>query len=986
MLQRIGGVLAVVATVVVLWSPGTAAAVVPGGDAAVDDADLVVTASALVRDQPRRHVTTTTSRPLRERAWQQFVARGGTWQASWDAATKVPSRIWGSGIAAPGSSASADVAAAWARAVLAAHLDLLAPGAAIADFVVVSNQLAGDVRVVGLAQRHGGLRVIGGQVSFRFKNDRLFVIGSEALPDVRVAAPRRAGSAAQRSALAVRARDATVRDLGLAAATVVSSGAPAILPLVGDSAVLGFRVVTPVDVDGGAAGRWTVYAGDDGEPVARAPLRQYATGTLYYDAITRYPGTPRFKVPARKARITVNGLAMTADADGVVTWSPDATAAVLTTATGETVAVVNKSGVAAGAELTLAPGSETLWTDESALVDAQIQGFVHTLIAKDYVRSHLADLEFLAQPLVVNVNLDDECNAYYDGESINFFRSSDRCQNTALLADVIYHEFGHALHHAALVEGVGRMDGALSEGMADFLAASITDDPGMGRGFFRDDEALRHIDEPTTEAIWPRDIGEIHTTGIIFAGTMWDLRKAFIAELGDEAGVALVNRLYLAAIRTSTNIPSTLIEILAADDDDGDLTNGTPHECTIKSVFMKHGMHTTTGVIDTVGAISGTPATTVPVRLEVAGLSASCPDDQITGVTLHWRPREASSIEPGTSTMTFADGAWTGQVVLPPESNVLLYRVGVHLAGGTEVSFPDNRGYPYYELYNGELTELYCTDFEVDPFTQGWTHGGDPVEADIWQWGPPGGGAAGDPATALSGTSIIGTNLRDRDGTYGWEGLPWSMWMRLPTIDVGQWSDVRIQFGRWLTVEDAYFDQAKVMVDGELAWQNFNSNLGDSSSTHHQDLQWVFADIPVTPHIRDRFADIEFRIDTDRGLAFGGWNIDDLCIVANVHSVCGDGQITGGEQCDDGAANADVADACRSICRAPDCGDGILDRSEQCDDGNRLGGDTCTPRCVHSDFEDHCECSSRRPHPGALIPLGLAVLFLLRRRRPRALP
>src|SRR5687767_3895480 len=44
-------------------------------------------------------------------AWSHFVAqRGGTWQAAWDAATGVPTRIWGSGIPAPGATAHADVA------------------------------------------------------------------------------------------------------------------------------------------------------------------------------------------------------------------------------------------------------------------------------------------------------------------------------------------------------------------------------------------------------------------------------------------------------------------------------------------------------------------------------------------------------------------------------------------------------------------------------------------------------------------------------------------------------------------------------------------------------------------------------------------------------------------------------------------------------------------------------------------------------------
>src|SRR5262245_3762358 len=73
-------------------------------------------------------------------AWGGFVARhGGTWHAAWDAATGVPTRIWGSGIAVPGSVAHADVAERFARQMLADQIGLLAPGASAADFQLVSN-------------------------------------------------------------------------------------------------------------------------------------------------------------------------------------------------------------------------------------------------------------------------------------------------------------------------------------------------------------------------------------------------------------------------------------------------------------------------------------------------------------------------------------------------------------------------------------------------------------------------------------------------------------------------------------------------------------------------------------------------------------------------------------------------------------------------------------------------------------------------------
>lgn len=72
--------------------------------------------------------------------------------------------------------------------------------------------------------------------------------------------------------------------------------------------------------------------------------------------------------------------------------------------------------------------------------------------------------------------------------------------------------------------------------------------------------------------------------------------------------------------------------------------------------------------------------------------------------------------------------------------------------------------------------------------------------------------------------------------------------------------------------------------------------------------------------------------------------------------VCGDGIPVPGEQCDDGAANADAYGACRPDCTlGPYCGDGILNGSETCDDGENTtpygGPDTgCSPGCVSPPF------------------------------------
>jgi cysteine-rich repeat protein len=60
-------------------------------------------------------------------------------------------------------------------------------------------------------------------------------------------------------------------------------------------------------------------------------------------------------------------------------------------------------------------------------------------------------------------------------------------------------------------------------------------------------------------------------------------------------------------------------------------------------------------------------------------------------------------------------------------------------------------------------------------------------------------------------------------------------------------------------------------------------------------------------------------------------------------TVCGNGVLEPGEQCDDG--NQRDGDGCDSTCKLPRCGNGLLDPGEQCDDGNQIGGDGCSPAC-----------------------------------------
>jgi MYXO-CTERM domain-containing protein len=324
------------------------------------------------------------------------------------------------------------------------------------------------------------------------------------------------------------------------------------------------------------------------------------------------------------------------------------------------------------------------------------------------------------------------------------------------------------------------------------------------------------------------------------------------------------------------------------------------------------------------------------------------------------------------------------------------FKIVVEFLDGSSSVFPENRADPEYEFFAGEVEPLFCTDFSTNPFTEGWTHnltaGTTAGRPDDWDWGiPMSPVASNDPTAAFSGVEVLGNDLGgpDEDGMYQPDV---QVYAQTPIIDTGVNSDVRLQYWRWLSVEDGFFDQATIYGNGRVAWQNLNTDSGDQSNTHHLDREWRFHDVPLSAQVQGGKVQVKFEIDSDGGLEFGGWTIDDFCVVAANGAVCGDGELIGAETCDEGAGNSDSEpDACRTNCQLASCGDGVRDNGEACDDGNVADGDTCSADCAQSTGEEtDCGCgvdSRGEGMPaGSFILLGLGALLLLRprrRRRPR---
>jgi cysteine-rich repeat protein len=808
----------------------------------------------------------------------------------------VPTRVWGRALAASGAVDSTLVAQRVANNFIAAHLDLLAPGARLGDFELVGDDLSAGIRSLGFVQRYHGRRVVGGQLSLRFKHDRLALIASEALPHVRAVltdSPIADDLARARALEWLRGE--------YPAATAGAVSAPVILPLVGSGPI---RYVEARAVDVASErplGGWIVYVdAATGAPLARVSTFVSASGTVLYDVPERSPSYgDRVLRPAPFLDVTIDDVAAATDAAGVVSFDA-ATVQIGLGVRGEFVRIINKAGDLASQVVSLDEGSEVQWSGaDDPHLDAQLTAYVAGNAAKEYVRA------IASEPLAwldgqVNITVSDNsgaCNAMSNGDDLFFFDGNENCENTARIPDVVYHEAGHSVHNQALIPGVGLFEGALSEGISDYLSATMTGDPRMARGFFLDSQPLRDLNPDGHEWHWPEDRGEAHDEGRIIGGTLWDLRTELIAEMGEAEGIAWSDKIWYESIRRASDIPTMYPEALLVDDDDGDLSNGTPHSCLIDQVFYLHGLVGAAILGGKVRTLAAEADGSVPVALDIQAAQSSCIDLAPTGATLEWRVRGTKANEQVAMTAT-AEG-FAGALPAQQDGTVIEYRVLADISDGTQTSFPANPAYPWYQRYYGPVVPIWCEGFEGD--LSAWQLGSE------WEVGAPQ-AKSGDPEAAFAGDKVAGIDLTS-DGRYSPQRV---MNLNGPVVELPPgFATIRLQYQRWLNVEDAHFDRAEIMVNGELGCM-----MGDNNSkTHHRDSEWSFHDIDITPVAFGGTVQLTYRLSSDGGLELGGWNIDDVCVVGVEEPpppVCGDGVIAEGEGCDDG--NPDDGDGCSASC------------------------------------------------------------------------
>ncbi|MFN0208073.1 MAG: hypothetical protein ACKVS6_17345 [Planctomycetota bacterium] len=838
------------------------------------------------RTEPIENAGVQQSLAERHAGLRTFIQKnGGDWRAHFNERTGAISLMYGTGIPVSASGfGSIEAARAAADAILARFPELW--GTELKYLQFESSAKAAGLYVFTWKQQFDGLEVYGARVQIQIHEaGRVAALVAEGvtIPEGFSRTPRLAPEDAEvivKSNKMMRSADtADVKDFLVFVKGENARAAPA----------LAYRV----DVEQPSAENYerVFVDANTGEILSVEPGRYNfnSSSAKHYVADvkgkveaalnTSLLGTagPVAGVPLANVRVTVAGVGTTnTDADGnyyLATAQPGPFN-VSAQLSGPNFNVVPSQGSALVANATSADVAGIQVADlffntsPTELTTSQTTAAYHHSVVRDYVKSELPSFNgYPNQSIFVNIN--DTCNATFNPSSnaINFFASGGGCVNTAF-STVIYHEYGHGVDDYY----GGISSSSLSEALADIVAMYLSGQPVVGQGFFGGNSNIR-TGENTTK--WPATNcnNQVHCVGETFMGFAWQAYKLLKQSMGAEPGAQHAEKIFLGTLPfDNTSITNAVAQVFILDDNDGNTANGTPHYADLAAAAVMKGFTPpVVTILPITLAHDAHPDTynqsqPYSIYADVAAVSPQL----ITSVTLDYN----------------VDGGATQSVVMQPAGAPNQYLAAIPPVVGPKlisykfraqdtlnnvITFPP--GDSAFRFGVGKKTIIFSSDLESG--SAGWMHVQLAVQDD-WNWGKPQvlGTNVYDPKTAYSGTNCWGNDLQNQqsnqDGLYKADV---NNYLETPSMSASGKTGVRLRFRRWLTVENSTYDFATVHVNGAQVFVNPSGpDLLDSS--------WTLQDYAAPSANNVSAFKVRWQMDSDGGLQYGGWNIDDVEVYA----------------------------------------------------------------------------------------------------------
>src|SRR5688572_19763503 len=548
---------------------------------------------------PKKGYTNEVQSALQQQAyWQNFLKSNSTWKVVFDENSAMPHRAYGAPVAVPGS----DVRSSAESFINNQLQEFRVPFNEMQFRSVSTNN---KYHYVNYVQYFSGLEVLFSRVQVRITHDyRVNQFTLDCFRNIPLSVVPGINSSA-----AIQFASADVS--GIQNSTVGND--LKVLPIPGDGAY-NFHLVYEVIVENldseGIPGKYytlvdastgaILYRTNQVKHIANTDIN--VSGTLHLT----HPYDPATVEPMKNMKVVEGGTTYYTDNTGFLGLTNTTMTSATFSLQGQWVRI-RTNNVTPSWTVFLAPGANNMNIDANTDIKQRTTyNAINTI--HEYMKSKYPAFTGLDYSMNANIDVAGNCNAFYNGTSVNFLTAGGGCNATSLIADVCYHEYGHGINDKFYQsQGFSFNNGAMNEGYADLWALGITTSPILAIGFYDNDPNgyLRRYD--INKKVYPQDlVGESHADGEIIAGCFWDVG----INLGNlQQMMDLFKETFYAGI-TGPNgtegilFEEILIETLAQDDNDGDLTNGTPNYCAIVAGFYIHGI-----------VMSSPPITCSPVSL-----------------------------------------------------------------------------------------------------------------------------------------------------------------------------------------------------------------------------------------------------------------------------------------------------------------------------------------------------------------------------------
>ncbi len=415
-------------------------------------------------------------------------------------------------------------------------------------------------------------------------------------------------------------------------------------------------------------------------------------------------------------------------------------------------------------------------------------------------------------------------NAWWDG-TINFCAEGGGYANTGEIQGVAHHEFGHGVQDAILG---WQGDQGLGEGNSDILSVLMSHEPIIGLGFYLGNctSGIRTADNTL---VYPDDVigQQIHYAGQVICGFHWDSQLLLESLYGQEAGTILAadNWHWGRVLLQPTTQPDQVYATFFADDDDGNMDNGTPHHWAYCEAAENHGFECPeilVGVLFSHTPLEDTIDTTNPYVVGATIWSTEGGLDPST-VKIVWRRNEGSWNE---VLMTHLGGDnYQGEIPAQNHGKIDYYLYAEDLVG-TVGSLPVTAPDAYFRF-------LVATSIDPLEETGGWTAGDVDDDATTGLWvraDPVGTTYSGNVVQPEDDHTIAGTecwitgngSVGGAAGEQDVDGGKTTLFS--PVYDLSTYEEVTVRYWKWYTNNRGY-------NPNEDYWDVLVSNNGGGSWT-----------------------------------------------------------------------------------------------------------------------------------------------------------